>query len=303
MLFKNRPDGTPAKVPGYTKMMPILMPTRTESAIYMEQTIEIDKTMEFISRWNQSIPEGRLKLTMMQVLLNAMARTVAQRPAINRFVSHYRHYQRNNISISFVTKKRLSDDGAESNVIMPFRPYDTLDDVNERFTRFVGEAKSDEGNKTDEDVDLFEKLPIWIIRAFIGLYKLLDRRNWISPSMLQMLPFYCTAFMTNVGSIKLDAPFHHNFEMGNCGIFIALGKIRFKKCFDKDNTIKEKKVVDIRYTYDDRIVDGIYSGRAMKLLKDYVEHPEKLEEKPSIDPKYIEELALSEKGWKLWARE
>ncbi len=284
-------------------MLPVLMPTRTESAIYMEQTIEMDETMEFLSKWNASIPKGRLKLTMMQVLLTAMARTVAQRPALNRFISNFRHYQRNNISISFVTKKKLSDDGVESNVIMPFRPFDTLDDVNERFTRFVGEAKSDKGNKTDEDVDLFEKLPIWVIRTFVGVYKFLDRRNWISGSMLQMLPFYATAFLTNVGSIKLDAPFHHNFEMGNCGIFISLGKLRFEKYFDKDNTVKEKKVVDIRYTFDDRIVDGIYSGRAMKLLKDYIEHPEKLAEKPQIDPKYIEELALSEKGWKLWARE
>jgi len=301
MLIRNRPDGIPAKVPGYTKMLPILMPTRTESAIYMDQVVKMDNTMEFLGKWNDSIPEGRLKLTMMQVLLTAMARTVAQRPALNRFVSNYRHYQRNNISISFVTKKRLSDDGAETNVIMPFRPFDTLDDVNERFTRFIGEAKSNEGNKTDGDVDSFEKLPIWVLRAFIGLYKFLDRHNWISPTMLQLLPFYSTAFLTNVGSIKLDAPFHHNFEMGNCGIFIALGKIRFEKFIDKDDQIRERKVVDIRYTFDDRIVDGIYSGRAMKLLKDYIEHPEKLVEKPSIDPKYIEELALSEKGWKLWA--
>jgi len=284
-------------------MLPVLMPTRTESAIYMEQIIEMDETMKFISRWNENIPEGRLKLTVMQVLLTAMARTVAQRPALNRFISNFRHYQRNNISIAFVAKKKLADDGEETNIIMPFRPSDTLDDVNERFTRFVGEAKSDKGNQTDSDVDLFEKLPIWVLRAFVSLYKFLDRHNWISPSMLKMLPFYSTAFLTNVGSIRLDAPFHHNFEMGNCGIFIALGKIRFEKYFDSENTVKERKIVDIRYTFDDRIVDGIYSGRAMKLLKDYIEHPEKLLEKPAIDPKYIKELALSEKGWKLWARE
>ena len=303
MLVKNRPDGTPANVPGYTKMLPILMPTRTESAIYMDQVIKMDETMEFISRWNEDIPDGRLKLTVMQILLTAMARTVAQRPAMNRFISNYRHYQRNNISISFVTKKKLADDGEETNVIMPFRPFDTLEDVNERFTHYVSEAKSDKGNQTDKDVDLFDKLPIRLIRVFVGLYKFLDRRNWISASMIRMLPFYATAFLTNVGSIKLDAPFHHNFEMGNCGIFIALGKIRVEKYFDRDNSVKERKVVDVRYTFDDRIVDGIYSGRAMKLLKDYIEHPEKLIEKPAIDPKYIEELALSEKGWKLWARE
>ena len=278
------------------------MSNRTESTIYMDQIIEMDVTMEFISSWNENSPKGRLKMSVMQILLAAFARTVAQRPALNRFVSNFRHYQRNNISVSFVTKKNLTDDGAETNVTMPFRADDTLDSVNERFTQFVGAAKSDDGNKSDDDVDLFEKLPIFVLRFAIGLLKFLDRRNWIPKSMIRLLPFYCSAFLTNVGSLKLDAPFHHNFETGNCGIFISLGRLRFEKFIDKDNMIRDRRMVSIRYTFDDRIVDGIYSGRAMKLLKSYIENPEKLIEKPNIDPKYIKELALTEKGWNLWAR-
>ncbi len=302
MLFRKRPDGVPAKVPGFTKIVPILLGSRTESAIYMDQTVEMDGAMEFISKWNENVPEGRMKMSVMQIVLAAITRTVSQRPALNRFVSNYRHYQRNNISVSFVTKKNLSDDGAETNVTMPFRPEDTLGDVNERFTRYVGAAKSDEGNKSDDDVDLFEKLPVFVLRAIIGLIKFLDRRNWIPKSMIQIFPFYCSIFLTNVGSLKLDAPYHHNFEIGNCGIFMSLGMIQFEKYIDKDNQIRDRKVVSVRYTFDDRIVDGIYSGRAMKLLKSYIENPEKLVEKPMIDPKHIKELALTEKGWKLWAR-
>lgn len=301
MLIRKRPDGIPAKVPGYTKLVPIFLPTRTESAIYMDQTIVVDKTMEFISEWNQNPPEGQMKMSVMQILLCATARTIAQRPALNRFVSNFRHYQRNNISVSFVTKKNLRDDGVETNVTIPFRSDDTLSDVNERFTRFISAAKSEEGNKGDGDVDLFEKLPVFVLRAVVGLIKFLDRRNWIPKAMLQLVPFFCSVVLTNVGSIKLDAPYHHNFEIGNCGIFIALGMVRFEKYIDKDDKIRERKVVSVRYTFDDRIVDGIYSGRAIKLLKNYIENPEKLVEKPRIDPKYIKELALTEKGWNLWA--
>lgn len=302
MLFKKRPDGYPAKVPGYTKLVPIMMPTRTEAAIYMDQTIVMDEAMEFISNWNKNVPEGRMKMSVMQIVLTAIARTVSQRPALNRFVSNFRHYQRNNISVSFVTKKSLSDDGVETNVTMPFRPEDTLGDVNERFTRFVGAAKSDEGNKGDGDVDLFEKLPVSVLRVVIGLIKFLDKRNWIPTSMLQLLPFYCSIFLTNVGSLKLDAPFHHNFELGNCGIFVSLGMLRFEKFIDSNNQIRDRRVVSVRYTFDDRIVDGIYTGRAMKLLRSYIESPEKLIETPVLNPKHTEQLALTEKGWNLWAR-
>ncbi len=213
--------------------------------------------MDFISRWNENSPIVRLKMSVMQILLAAFARAVARRPALNRFVSNFRHYQRNNISISFVTRKNLTDDG----------------------------------NKSDDDVDLFEKLPVFVLRFAIRLLKFLDRYNWIPKSMIRLLPFYSSAFPTNVGSLKLDAPFHHNFETGNCGIFISPGKLRFEKFIDKDNMIRDRRVVSIRYTFDDRIVDGIYSGRAMKLI-----------EKPDIDPKYIKEPALTEKGWNLWAK-
>jgi hypothetical protein len=120
--------------------------------------------------------------------------------------------------------------------------------------------------------------------------------------MIQQVPFYCTAFLTNVGSLKLDAPFHHNYEMGNCGIFIALGKVKTEKFIRSDNQIGERKVVNMRYTVDDRIVDGIYTGRAMKLLKDYVEHPIKLVDPAPVNAKNLEELNLSEKGWALWEK-
>jgi len=187
------------------------------------------------------------------------------------------------------------------NVIMPFRPQDTLDDVNERFTRYVGQAKSDEGNQTDKDVAFFERLPIAAIRAFVGLLRFLDRRNWIPKGMIRMLPFYSSAFLTNVGSLKLDAPYHHNYEIGNTGIFIALGRILSTEMVDADGERRTAKTMNVTYSFDDRIVDGIYSGRAMKLLKDLVENPEKLTEVPAIDEARLKELNLSEKGWKLWA--
>ncbi|MCG8454156.1 MAG: 2-oxo acid dehydrogenase subunit E2 [Spirochaetales bacterium] len=301
MLIRKRPDGVRAKVPGYTKIVPVLLGSRTESAIYMDQIVYLDKTEPFIAEWNENNPDAPWAMSVMQVLLTAIGRTVAQRPRLNRFVSNYRHYQRNNISVSFVTKKTLSDDGRETNVIMPFRPYDTLDDVNQRFAEYVGAAKGDEGNKTDEDVDFFERLPVPILRFIVNFIKFIDRRNWIPAAIIKMFPMYATVFLTNVGSLKLDAPYHHNFELGNTGIFMALGKKFTERSLDASGNLVERRAITVRYTFDDRIVDGIYSGRAMKLVKEYVENPEKLTVAPKIAPKHIEELKLSEKGWRLWA--
>jgi len=301
MLIRKRPDGVPARVPGFTKLMPLLIGSRLESTIYMHQEMELNKTIPFVSDWNDTRPEGRRRLTVMQVLLTAMARSVGQRPWINRFVSNYRHYQRNNISISFVTKQTLSDSGREVNVTMPFRPDDTLDDVSTRFSRYVEKAKSEEGNKNTDDIAGVEKLPVPILRFILGTLKFLDRRNWITAGMLKLFPFYCTAFLTNVGSLKMDAPYHHNFEMGNTGLFVSLGRVNRKKTLDNDGKVYDRAYCEITYTFDERIVDGIYSGRTIKIIKHLVENPELLFEKPEISPEVEAELGLTDKGWNRWA--
>ena len=260
----------------------------------------MDAALAFMKDWNENRSAEYWTLTPMQIVLCALARTVGQRPRINRFISNQRHYQRNNISFSFVTKKSLSDDGMEVNVIMPFRPEDTIADVNLRFKRFVGQAKSEDGNKTENDVEVFDRLPHWLIRLAVNGIRFLDRHNWITKDIIRMLPFYSTAFLTNVGSIGLDAPIHHNFEIGNTGIFAALGKMKQIRELQADGSVEEYTVMPVTYTFDDRIVDGIYSGRAMGLLRNYIENPEQLTEVPEISPKNLKELMLTEEGFDLW---
>ncbi len=300
MIVNKRPDGVPTKVPGYTKVLPFLMPTRNESTIYMSQEIEMDNALAFMKEWAEKNDGMGKVLTPMQIFLCALARTVARRPRLNRFISNQRYYQRNNISVSFVAKKSLSDDGLEVNVIMPLQPQDTITDVNDRFQRFVEKARSSEGNKSEKDVDLFDKMPHWLIKLTMKTIKWLDKHNWISKDIIRMFPFYCTVFVTNVGSIGLDAPFHHNFECGNVGIFAALGKIKKDHRVQEDGSVVSKTVMTINWTFDDRIVDGIYTGRAMNMLKKLMENPEVLAEVPEISRKNLDALALTEEGWKMW---
>ncbi len=301
MLVKERPDGSPVKVPGFTRLMPILMPTRTEATVYMEQAFELTETLAFIERWNRSLPEGRRPLSLMQVALASMARAVAQRPWINRFVSNYRYYQRNNISFSFVTKKSLDDSGEEVNVTMPFRPEDTLDEVNERFTRYVRQAKSDEGNKSDKDVDTLQKLPISVLRSIMWGLRFLDRHNWVNADLVRLMPFYCTAFFSNVATLDIDAPHHHNFEVGNTGFFVVLGRVNRENVFESDGRVRERVWASVTYTFDERVVDGNYGTKTINLVKRLVEHPELLTEPLELSPEHEAALGLSEKGWKLWS--
>ncbi len=53
-------------------------------------------------------------------------------------------------------------------------------------------------------------------------------------------------------------------------------------------------MIKITFTYDDRITDGIYCARAIDMLRDFVENPEKLETPLELTAEQLEKLGLAE---------
>jgi hypothetical protein len=290
MFTKRRPDGTYLKdIPHFTKLLPYMMPTRAESVIFFEQEMDVTEAMRYVRAANA---DGIKRLTLFQLFLTATVRTIALRPKLNRFVAGLRYYQRNRIAFNFVAKRELTDEGAEVNVTMAFAPDETLATLPAKVSAYVNRVRSGAATDADDLNALLAKLPRWAIRLFIRLLFWLDYHNGLPFSFIKDMPFFATVFFTNVGSVGVDAPFHHNFEFGSCGLFAAIGKIRKVVERGSDGTESEREKVKVTFTYDDRITDGIYCGRAIDLLRSFVENPGTLEAPPELTPELLAELAL-----------
>jgi hypothetical protein len=295
MFTKKRKDGTYIKDLSYfTRLMPYLMPTRTESVIYFEQNFDVTETIAYVRAANARAPAGQKRLTIFQVFLCAAARTLAIRPKLNRFVSGYRYYQRNKIIFNFVAKKELSDSGEEINVTLAFSPLETLETVQQKVAHYVSRLKQGEATDADDLNALLSRLPRFVNRIIFGAIRALDYHNALPLSFTSGLPFYSSIFFTNVGSVGIDAPFHHNFELGTCGLFVAIGKIRKESVAGPSGQAELRDRVKVTFTYDDRITDGIYCGRAIDLLRSFVESPSQLETPPELTATQLAELGLKE---------
>jgi hypothetical protein len=288
MFTKNRKDGTYVReLPHFTRLLPYLMPTRTESCIYFEQLFDVTRALEYIRAANKGRAEGEPKLSLFQIVLCAAARTIALRPKLNRFVSGLRYYQRDEIIFNFVAKKELSDAGEEINVTLSFSPYETLGTLRSKVSAHVSRVKKGDATEADDLNAFLARLPRFAVRAVFSLVTFLDYHNALPLSFTRSLPFYSSIFFTNVGSVGIDAPFHHNFEIGTCGLFVALGKIRRERSVDAEGRPRQRDVVKVTFTYDDRIADGIYCGRAIDLLRSFVEDPSSLEAPPELSPEQV----------------
>ena len=295
MLKKTRSDATLIRnLPDFTRFMPFLMPNKMGSIINYEQDLDVTETVNLIKEVNRELIKEREILTLFGVVINAGVRTLAMRPRFNRFISGYRFWQRNQLLINFVAKKTLSDDGQEVNVKIEFSPYDTLTTTAKKLRAAVKHALSDEGAANEDVVTTIMRMPDFMVKLLVRSMDWLDQHNLMPKSMTDSDPMWSSIFLTNVGSFGLDAPYHHLFERGNCPVFIAMGKVRDERGLDDDGKLVIRKKLRLRYTFDDRIADGVYMGRALDLLQRFVEHADELLAPPILSHELLTELNLKD---------
>ena len=96
--------------------MPFLLPNRTDNEAVMNETIDLSAVLDYLDRKNADNPT--YKYTIFQVICAALAKTIYLRPKMNRFIAGHRTYARNDISFSFIVKKKFLDDAPESVAIL-----------------------------------------------------------------------------------------------------------------------------------------------------------------------------------------
>jgi len=295
-MFNKRPDGTYLKnIPAHTKIVPFILPTRISGTIFSEQEIDITETLQFLRRFNrQQTVKGKAKVTFFQLFITATIRSVAQRPKINRFTMGYRMWQRNHIRMNFIAKKVLTDDAEEIWVTGDYSPFETLSSIADKYKTIVREATRGKGNESEDLNITLLRLPRIVTRFVFWMFGKLDWWNILPESLMEGSPFHGTICFTNVGSVGVEAPLHHLFNLGTCGLFISVGVVRREWKPDSRGKMRQRDVVKVVYSFDDRICDGMYSGRTIVLIKKLTENPEELLDVPDLTAAQLEALMLKE---------
>ena len=269
-LFK-RPDGFLATdVAPFRQMMPFLMKTRTESAVYFEQDMDLTKTQKFIDQYNATHEK---RITVFHLFTWAIAHVLHVRPRMNRFVVGSRVYQRDGVWISYSAKKSM-EDGAPIVVLKrKFDPTMTFEQTVAFIHGDVKEGRSDKKSHMDKELSLFLKLPAMLLRFGVGVVRWLDSVNLLPGSFIHPDPMYASMFIANLGSVKLESAFHHLYEYGNIPLFAALGRTKLVPVADETGAVTVKKMCSMKYTFDERIEDGLYCATSLELLRKMVEDP------------------------------
>lgn len=271
------------EVTGLQTVMTNLLPNRTDCEVYLHDTFDVTELMKFLEKRNEEHPE--YKTTVFHAFLVCLARMVNERPLMNRYISGRRTYERHDITLSFVAKRRFADGAEESLMTLTARDTDTLDSVSHHIYGDVTKMRKSEHSTggIDAAVDAFAKLPRILIIPVFRIIRWLDFWGLMPKALTEGDPNYCTILASNLGSIQAPAVYHHLNNYGTNSIMVTLGTLRKEERLMPDGTRQTRDVVDVGATLDERIGDGFYFARSLKLVKYIFEHPELLD-KPLSEP-------------------
>ena len=129
----------------------------------------------------------------------------------------------------------------------------------------------------EQTTDLEAVMPRWLGKFLVWILTRLDIHGWIPASIIETDPYYTTCVISNLGSIKLNCGYHHLTNWGTCSVFCIIGEKSKRPVYHEDGTIEMREMLDLGLTIDERLADGYYYSKTIRLLKTLLENPELLE--------------------------
>ena len=111
-----------------------------------------------------------------------------------------------------------------------------------------------------------------IRRLILAVGRVGDAFGLLPASMIEDDPMYASVFFANLASIGMDACYHHLYEYGSIGIFGVIGRPTTDPGSPTSGPDR-RRTMTLRWTFDERVEDGLVAGYALKRAKQMLEDP------------------------------
>ena len=279
-MFGKRPDGRLIRtLEPIQRVMPYIMKERSDSLNMFEEVLLCKHMDEYIVK---KAEEG-FEVDYTRIILAAMVRMMALRPQLNRFIMRGRVFARPKIWISFVVHRSFREEDAGTTVKLEFDGTENIFEISRKIDEVIEKelatAANSVGNSTDKLLEtIMQKLPGWLIGGVINILMWMDKHDMLPKAVIDAVPMHTSMFFTNLKSLGINHIYHHAYNFGTTSLFLALGKEKMQPVVVGDH-LEAAKGIGFGLVMDERICDGLYFARSLKMLKKLLRHPELMEEK------------------------
>lgn len=266
---------------GLHNVMIDIKPERCDSDVYMNKEIDVTKLIKYVEKYKKEHPDD--KITYFHAFAMAFAKTIYNKPLLNRFIANRTFYDRNDVIIAFVAKIAFEEDSEEVMINIKVDKDDNIftlrDKITKRVAKIRNSKKGEKKENTNNIVDVVGKLPKLIRMIVTGALKFLDKHGWLPESITKDNLYYSSVILSNLGNFKIGSIYHNIVNFGTSSIIATMGMIHKSKVIDKDGKEKIIDVCDFGVNMDERIADGYYFAKSIKVLEYILDNPELLEDR------------------------
>ena len=271
----DRPDGRKVrKVDALHAIIPFMMPKRCDAEVFLRERVDVTELKAYLEKKNAS---QDYRTTLFHAVVTAAAKTIFARPLLNRFISGKHYYDRDRVTFCFVAKRQFEDHAEEAEMILEAKPDDNIDTISRRIVGDVGSVRKGNDSQEDHTLDILAKIPRCIMTPIFWVFNLLERYGKLPQAFVKIDPYHTTMYLSNLGSIKCDAAYHHLANFGTNGLFVTIGYIHPQQVQMPDGSVQWREIMELCFTVDERIADGFYFARSIQLLKSYLTDPSQLD--------------------------
>ena len=255
-----------------------LKPRRCDADVFINTGVDVTKLMEYLDKKKNA---GK-KYTFFHAIVLAFAKTIYNRPKLNRYISNRHMYEHTDVVIAFVAKVAFEDNSKELMIQVPISPDETIDTLSNKIRDMVDKVRVTHSKEkgANSAIEILGKLPNIIRIPVVGLLKLMDKYGLLPLDLQQDDIYFSSAIVTNIGSLKSDSIYHNNTNFGTCSSITSIGEVRdtIKVIDGKQKVIKS---CNFGINFDERIADGFYLIKSFKLFEYILNNPKLLEGKAS----------------------
>ena len=245
-------DRIPVKQSIYHKVETLILPTRQEASIFIPLSIKSDELPRFLK-------ENNIKLFAW--VIYACLKSVKAYPQLNQFVLNHHLYQNRFHTISTLVKQDKTKVDKNSSIKLYFDVDSDVLTIQHILDKEVQSVRNDKIASSDALFKMLSLLPIPIFKLILVIARFLDSIDLLPNSIIHQDPLHSSLMIANLGSIKGQSVFHHLFNWGTISIFIAMGEM------DTEGSL------ELSFTIDERISEGLIFFKALDYFKDILEHP------------------------------
>ena len=264
------------KIGGMSQLMIDLKPRRCDADVFINTPIDVTNLVDYV---NKRKKKGD-KITYFHAFLLALAKTIYNRPKLNRYVKNRHMYEHTNVSISFVAKVEFEDDSEEVMLIIDVAPEDNINTISKKISDQITILRNKKFEKKGANgvLDTLGAMPNILRVPLVGTLKWMDEKGILPKSLQEDDIYFSSAIVTDIGSLKSDSIYHNNTNFGTASSITSIGVIQddVKIVDGKEVTYKAAK---FGINFDERVADGFYMIKAFKILEYIIENPKLLEDR------------------------